>query len=154
MKNTGTILEKLQRQGGSWLKSMQDIAGMRIVHAGDRNDQDALVRALVELFADEARAPKVIDRRKNPSHGYRAPPEHWVSSFERASLDGFDGQLYDAEYALRDAIVQSALSLANLASVVEEAEAAAPDAPELDRYRRRVSDGLANLQEHIEGLAA
>jgi ppGpp synthetase/RelA/SpoT-type nucleotidyltranferase len=31
IKNTGTILEKLQRYGGSWLKSIHDLAGMRIV---------------------------------------------------------------------------------------------------------------------------
>lgn len=30
VKNTGTILEKLDRYGGSWLKSLQDLAGMRI----------------------------------------------------------------------------------------------------------------------------
>lgn len=72
VKNTGTILEKLHRHGGSWLKSIQDIAGMRIVGSFDRAGQDELVDQLVATFADEARAPKVIDRRAGPSHGYRA----------------------------------------------------------------------------------
>lgn len=72
VKTTGTILEKLDRYGGSWLKSIQDLAGMRIVGAFDRREQDAVVAKLVELFADGARPPKMVDRRAEPSHGYRA----------------------------------------------------------------------------------
>jgi hypothetical protein len=72
IKNTGTILEKLGRHGGSWLKSIQDLAGMRIVGDFDRGGQDQLVNRIVEVFRDEARPPKVIDRRAHPSHGYRA----------------------------------------------------------------------------------
>jgi ppGpp synthetase/RelA/SpoT-type nucleotidyltranferase len=72
VKNSGTILEKLHRQGGSWLKSMHDIAGMRIVSAGDRNAQDTIVSELIQLFGGEPRAPRIIDRREKPSHGYRA----------------------------------------------------------------------------------
>lgn len=45
---------------------------MRIVGSFDRAGQDELVDRLVATFADEARAPKVIDRRAEPSHGYRA----------------------------------------------------------------------------------
>ncbi len=72
VKTTGTILEKLERYGGSWLKSIQDLAGMRLVGGFDRKGQDALVDQLVELFADGVRAPRVVDRREEPSHGYRA----------------------------------------------------------------------------------
>jgi ppGpp synthetase/RelA/SpoT-type nucleotidyltranferase len=72
IKTTGTILEKLERHGGSWLKSIQDIAGMRIVGSFGRAGQDALAAQLVELFADTGRRPKVVDRRADPSHGYRA----------------------------------------------------------------------------------
>jgi len=72
VKTTGTILEKLERYGGSWLKSIQDLAGMRIVGTFDRRGQDALVAQLVELFSDGKRAPRVVDRREEPSHGYRA----------------------------------------------------------------------------------
>jgi ppGpp synthetase/RelA/SpoT-type nucleotidyltranferase len=72
VKTTGTILEKLERYGGSWLKSIQDLAGMRIVGSFDRRGQDALVAQLVELFSDGRRPPKVVDRREEPSHGYRA----------------------------------------------------------------------------------
>ncbi|MFH8284229.1 RelA/SpoT domain-containing protein [Streptomyces antibioticus] len=72
VKNTGTILEKLARHGGSWLKSIQDLAGMRIVLDGDRKAQDAAVALITEAFATCEREPKIIDRRAQPSQGYRA----------------------------------------------------------------------------------
>src|SRR6478736_3180945 len=72
MKNTETILEKLRRSGGSGLKSIQDLAGMRIVGDFDRRGQDELIEQIVTLFADGDRPPKVVDRRAKPMHGYRA----------------------------------------------------------------------------------
>jgi Region found in RelA / SpoT proteins len=72
IKNTGTILEKLRRNGGSGLKSMQDLGGMRIVGPFDRDGQDVVVQRVCALFAGEVRAPKVIDRRIEPMHGYAA----------------------------------------------------------------------------------
>lgn len=72
VKNTGTILEKLTRHGGSWLKSMQDLAGMRVVIDGKRTDQDEAVGRIAQVFADGAREPKIMDRRSQPSEGYRA----------------------------------------------------------------------------------
>lgn len=72
VKNTGTILEKLDRYGGSWLKSIQDLAGMRVVRSQTRDEQDALTEQIVRVFADETRAPRVIDRRVDPVQGYRA----------------------------------------------------------------------------------
>jgi len=72
VKNTGTILEKLARHGGSWLKSIQDLAGMRIVLDADRRAQDEAVRMIAEAFSTTEREPKIIDRRSQPSHGYRA----------------------------------------------------------------------------------
>jgi ppGpp synthetase/RelA/SpoT-type nucleotidyltranferase len=72
LKNTGTILEKLNRHGGSWLKSIQDLAGMRIVRDFNRTAQNELVNQIAKLFADGSRPPKVVDRRREPSNGYRA----------------------------------------------------------------------------------
>ncbi len=72
VKTQGTTIDKLRLNGGSWLSSIQDLAGMRIVADVTRGEQDALVSSLVALFADEPRAPKVIDRRASPSSGYRA----------------------------------------------------------------------------------
>jgi ppGpp synthetase/RelA/SpoT-type nucleotidyltranferase len=72
VKNTETILEKLRRGGGAGLKSVQDLAGMRIVGDFDRRGQDKLTEQIVALFGDGERAPKVVDRRAEPMHGYRA----------------------------------------------------------------------------------
>jgi ppGpp synthetase/RelA/SpoT-type nucleotidyltranferase len=72
VKNTGTILEKLERYGGSWLKSIQDLAGMRVVRSQTRDEQDALVEQIQDIFAGEPKLPKVVDRRANPVQGYRA----------------------------------------------------------------------------------
>ncbi|MGN6869605.1 MAG: RelA/SpoT domain-containing protein [Solirubrobacteraceae bacterium] len=72
IKNTGTILEKLDRYGGSWLKSIQDLAGMRVVRSQTRDEQDALADRILRVFAAEPRSPKVIDRRIEPVQGYRA----------------------------------------------------------------------------------
>jgi ppGpp synthetase/RelA/SpoT-type nucleotidyltranferase len=72
IKNTGTILEKLRRNGGHGLKSIQDLAGMRIVVRADRPGQDAVVQQLVDVFGEDPRPPKVVDRRAAPVHGYRA----------------------------------------------------------------------------------
>jgi hypothetical protein len=72
VKNTGTILEKLRRQGGWTLGSMQDVAGMRIVGDFDRRGQDVVVDDLAGVFSDAERPPKVIDWRAKPMHGYRA----------------------------------------------------------------------------------
>jgi len=72
VKNTGTIVEKLRRSGGSRLKNMQDLAGMRIVGAFDRDGQDELVAQLVDLFRGAPRTPRVVDRRAEPVSGYRA----------------------------------------------------------------------------------
>lgn len=84
IKSTGTILEKLDRYGGSWLKSIHDLAGMRIVGEFDRTAQDATVETIVGLFdrGRGSRRPKVIDRRANPSHGYRAVHVVvWIEAF-------------------------------------------------------------------------
>jgi ppGpp synthetase/RelA/SpoT-type nucleotidyltranferase len=72
IKNTGTILEKLHRQGGGSLPNIQDLAGMRVVENCNLLQQDELVGEIVEVFSDGHKPPKVIDRRAQPSHGYRA----------------------------------------------------------------------------------
>lgn len=69
-KTTSVLVDKLRREHSS-LKSVQDIAGTRIICA-DRDEQDEVVNAVVACFADSAKAPKIKDRRDEPSHGYRA----------------------------------------------------------------------------------
>jgi ppGpp synthetase/RelA/SpoT-type nucleotidyltranferase len=195
IKNTGTILEKLDRQGGSWLKSMQDIAGMRIVQSVDRNGQDELVERVAGLFADCPRVPRIVDRRVTPSHGYRAvhvivfpediaveiqvrtrfqhewadtfekladrigrdirygaPPRHWLSADERASLGPRAQKIYEIEYQIRELVVSRAMTVANLVDVIEYAEQTAPDAPELAKYQQDVTETLAQFRETLDEL--
>lgn len=68
-KTTSVLIDKLRR--GSTLKSVQDIAGTRLLCA-DRDEQDEILAAVRACFADGGRPPKVKDRRAEPSHGYRA----------------------------------------------------------------------------------
>ena len=72
VKNTGTITEKLRRNGGHTLGSIHDLGGMRLVVTGGRAEQDRVGEQIRQLFATEVRAPRVIDRRLEPIQGYRA----------------------------------------------------------------------------------
>ena len=65
-KSTLSIVEKLCRESIR-LSQMQDIAGCRVV-VKDIVQQDRFVETLRTAF----RAASVIDRRENPSYGYRA----------------------------------------------------------------------------------
>jgi hypothetical protein len=71
VKTTGTLVDKLRRTNLS-LGSIQDFAGARIVIDGTRQDQDQAVDRIMEAFQTCPRAPQKVDRRAQPSHGYRA----------------------------------------------------------------------------------
>ncbi len=71
VKTTGTIIEKLRRNGGHTLSSIHDLGGMRLVVTGGRAAQDRMAEGIREAFADGDRAPRLIDRRLTPVHGYR-----------------------------------------------------------------------------------
>lgn len=71
VKTTAVLIDKLRREH-SRLSSVQDIAGARIVSDCDRTEQDEIVRAVVAIFGDGTRPPRVKDRRQEPSSGYRA----------------------------------------------------------------------------------
>jgi ppGpp synthetase/RelA/SpoT-type nucleotidyltranferase len=105
VKTIKTTLEKLARQ--PHLKSIaqiRDFAGMRVVVHGTRADQDELAERIAELFADDTRSAKLIDRRAEPKSGYRAvhlevrrdgilieiqirtePQHRWAELFERTA---------------------------------------------------------------------
>jgi ppGpp synthetase/RelA/SpoT-type nucleotidyltranferase len=72
VKTTGTIREKLKREHGMGLKGMRDIAGVRVSGQFTRRRQDRLRDLLMREFAGGTRPPREIDRRANPSFGYRA----------------------------------------------------------------------------------
>lgn len=65
-KSTPSVIEKLRRESIR-LTQMQDIAGCRLV-VPDIPAEDMVVARLMQLFDDAV----VIDRRGEPSYGYRA----------------------------------------------------------------------------------
>lgn len=65
-KSTKSIIEKLIRESIR-LSQVQDIAGCRVVVRG-LAEQNRAVNDLIALFENST----IIDRRKRPSHGYRA----------------------------------------------------------------------------------
>ena len=71
-KTTQTIIEKLRRERGMALARVQDLAGIRIVGAIEFDEQDQLAAEIVRRFPADPREARIVDRRTNPSHGYRA----------------------------------------------------------------------------------
>lgn len=65
-KSTTSISDKLRRESIR-LTQIQDIAGCRLT-VPDIANQESVVQSLKSLFEDTS----VVDRRKQPSHGYRA----------------------------------------------------------------------------------
>lgn len=65
-KSTTSISDKLRRESIR-LTQIQDIAGCRLI-VSDIANQDQVVQSLTNLFEDTT----IIDRRQQPSHGYRA----------------------------------------------------------------------------------
>jgi len=70
-KTTSVLIEKLKRERTS-IKSVQDIAGARIVEDCDRDGQDEIVAAIIGEFSGRDCPVRVKDRRTEPSFGYRA----------------------------------------------------------------------------------
>ena len=66
IKSTDTLIDKLRR--GTSFKSLQDIAGARVVIGDSRTQQDQAVDLIGGLFAE----PRIVDRRQSPMHAYRA----------------------------------------------------------------------------------
>jgi ppGpp synthetase/RelA/SpoT-type nucleotidyltranferase len=71
VKTKGTLIEKLQRESGMRLSRVQDLAGARIV-VSDRMEQDHARDTICGHFTPAGHDCRVRDRRKDPSHGYRA----------------------------------------------------------------------------------
>jgi ppGpp synthetase/RelA/SpoT-type nucleotidyltranferase len=79
-KSTGAIVEKLMR-GSFRLSQIQDIAGCRVV-VEDVPAQDRLIRALKVFLPDQIR---IVDRRHDPSFGYRAV--HVIAKVDRRCVE-------------------------------------------------------------------
>ncbi len=67
VKTRTTLLEKLKRESVR-LSQVQDIAGARLIVLGGHKEQDGLTEKIRTAFDVHS----VVDRRINPSHGYRA----------------------------------------------------------------------------------
>jgi putative GTP pyrophosphokinase len=72
-KSTTSISDKLRRESIR-LTQIQDIAGCRLI-VPDIVTQDSVVESLKSLFEHTS----IVDRRKQPSHGYRAV--HVIASY-------------------------------------------------------------------------
>lgn len=96
VKTTGTLVDKLRRTPGLTIRGVHDLAGSRVLvrpvtlpkgfrvqDAECKRDfevrdglfaQEIAVRKILNVFVPPlaSKAPKEIDRRANPSHGYRA----------------------------------------------------------------------------------
>ena len=122
-KSTTSIIEKLLRESIR-LSQVQDIAGCRLV------EQNGTVTLLQKLF----QGVTVVDRRKNPSHGYRAV--HLIVRHEgklveiqvRTSLQHLWAELCEKEADVFDPLIKyggdsmtTALNLW-LAAAIEDAE--------------------------------
>lgn len=67
LKTAGTILDKLRRQSVR-LSQIQDVAGLRLVEDWTLAEQDDCAGRLTRAFP----VSRLVDRRANPTHGYRA----------------------------------------------------------------------------------
>jgi ppGpp synthetase/RelA/SpoT-type nucleotidyltranferase len=72
LKTIGTTIDKLRRDRRSSLRTVQDLAGARVVLAGDLRDQNAAVDAFCERCSAADLATALVDRRIDPRAGYRA----------------------------------------------------------------------------------
>lgn len=102
-KSTSSLIEKLHRESIR-LTQVQDIAGCRVVVVPDVAEQDRVIASLRAAFPHAS----VVDRRLNPSYGYRAvhvithisgkaieiqvrtPLQHLWAEFSEALSDEFD----------------------------------------------------------------
>jgi ppGpp synthetase/RelA/SpoT-type nucleotidyltranferase len=71
VKTTGTLTDKLRRSRGMQLSRMQDLAGARIVVL-DLMIQDEATETIRNSWEDQGCPCRVVDRRTDPSFGYRA----------------------------------------------------------------------------------
>lgn len=131
-KSTSSLLAKLRRESIR-LTQVQDVAGCRVVVA-DAAEQELVVASLSALFSDTS----VIDRRANPSHGYRAvhavvrisgrlieiqirtPLQHLWAEFCEKLSDKFDSSI---KYGGGTDVVRNLLAAASdVVAGLEEAE--------------------------------
>jgi ppGpp synthetase/RelA/SpoT-type nucleotidyltranferase len=93
LKTSGTIVEKLRRERHLTLRNIRDLAGARIVRPMTLDEQDALAAQIMGIWP----GAKLIDRRVQPSHGYRAV--HIVPRIGRCDVEIQVRTLYQDTWA-------------------------------------------------------
>lgn len=83
LKSTTSIIDKLRRETIR-LSQMQDIAGCRVT-APDIYSQEAYIIEISNLFEADGVPFTLVDRRVNPSHGYRAV--HFIAHFMDRNIE-------------------------------------------------------------------
>jgi hypothetical protein len=81
LKTSGTIVDKLKRQPHLHLGNIRDLAGARVVFPMSLSDQDEVAKRIAALWG----GIQVIDRRAQPSFGYRAV--HLVPKIDGCSVE-------------------------------------------------------------------
>lgn len=141
-KSTSSIREKLGRETIR-LSQIQDIAGCRIVLA-NVTEQERIVASLRTLFPEAS----IVDRRANPSHGYRAvhiiariseklieiqvrtPLQHLWAEFSEKLSDIIDPSI---KYGGGEEQIRQMLTkLSDLTAVIEAAEIKMASLPKHD----------------------
>jgi len=173
VKTLKTMLEKLQRQPNLHsIGQIRDVAGLRVVVAGTRTDQDDLTDRLALLLADDADPPKVIDRRADPRSGYRAVhlavtreglsievqvrtdlQHRWVDLFERAA-DRFGRGIRYGEAAPAGIGEQLVGGLNQLSILFDDIERWEQLNPGMTRTgaRQRLDEHFTNVEHVLEQL--
>lgn len=159
-KSTTSISEKLRRDSIR-LTQIQDIAGCRLV-AQDIAAQDAVIQSLNGLFENTT----VVDRRQQPSHGYRAV--HVIVNYRgklieiqvRTSLQHLWAELSEKfsdvidpaiKYGGGDEDIQETLTVTSFAIAAEEsAESKLKDAQISLSYRNNLTDDTKNKLDEAQ----
>jgi putative GTP pyrophosphokinase len=159
-KSTTSITEKLRRESIR-LSQVQDIAGCRVVVANIAA-QDQAVTMLRDAFVEV----RVMDRRKNPSHGYRAvhvivdiagkAVEVQIRSFLQHLWAELSERLSDVvglniKYGGGDATLRNALTdFSEIVSELEEIEGSSASNDDTVSLREKLVKTLSDLIIELE----
>mgnify|MGYP003426806232 FL=1 len=168
VKSTGTLIDKLNR--GTSFKSVQDVAGVRIVIDGGCSEQDEVVDAIVREFGASSR---VVDRRANPTHGYRAvhvivrrdelpveiqvrttPQDSWAQTIERLADRGGRGIRYGEPLVGADIEIVPGYTRGHLLETLDRATEVIARFEDMQRERSLDQVAFTEFEESTNDLLA
>ena len=145
-KSTTSVIDKLQR-GTMRLSQMQDIAGCRIVVDNSESQRKTLRRLRRQL--KPLGIVKTVDRRRKPSHGYRAV--HLIVTIDRKPVEVQLRTLYQHLWA------ELSETAADMYGTQVKYGGDAPGRPEVRQTLDTLSEMLAELEStspNVEGAEA